>query len=181
MTQNDQKKNSAAEIFASNHKRLLKFITSKVRLPEDAEDILQDVFYRFLKLDSMAIEQAVAWIYKVAKNKIIDYYRKKKEERLSAYCYEDSDEFLDEIADIMFDYSTPEAAYLSSVIQEEIEAALDLLPKEQRFVFEQTEFFDIPVKELAEKTKTPVNTILSRKHYAVKFLRERLGDLATSY
>jgi len=170
-------KNSAEEIFASNSLQLLKFINSKVSLIEDAEDILQDVFYRFLKLDDMAIEQAVAWIYKVAKNKIIDYYRKKKEESLSEYYYEDGDEFLDEMAEIMLDSSTPESVHLNSVIQEEIEAALDELPKEQRFVFEQTEFFDVPVKELAEQTNTPLNTILSRKHYAVKFLRERLSDL----
>jgi len=180
MTQNITNKNSAEEIFASNSKRLLKFINSKVSLLEDAEDILQDVFYKFLKIDDMAIENAVAWIYKVAKNKIIDYYKKKKEEPLSSYYYEDSDEFLDEIAELMFDYSTPDSAYLSSVVQAEIQAALNELPKEQRFVFEQTEFYDVPVKELAEITKTPLNTILSRKHYAVKFLRERLRDLVES-
>jgi len=177
MTQNIPNKNSAEEIFASNSKRLLKFINSKVSLLEDAEDILQDVFYKFLKLDDIAIENAVGWIYKVARNKIIDYYKKKKEEPLSSYYYEDSDEFLDEIAELMFDYSTPDTAYLSSVVQAEIQAALDELPKEQRFVFEQTEFYDVPVKELAEITQTPLNTILSRKHYAVKFLRERLHNL----
>jgi len=180
MTQNITNKNSAEEIFASNSKRLLKFINSKVSLLEDAEDILQDVFYKFLKIDDMAIENAVAWIYKVARNKIIDYYKKKKEEPLSSYYYEDSDEFLDEIAELMFDYSTPDTAYLSSVVQAEIQAALAELPKEQRFVFEQTEFYDVPVKELAEITGTPLNTILSRKHYAVKFLRERLRDLVES-
>ena len=104
MTQNITNKNSAEEIFASNSKRLLKFINSKVSLLEDAEDILQDVFYKFLKLDDIAIENAVGWIYKVARNKIIDYYKKKKEEPLSSYYYEDSDEFLDEIAELMFDY-----------------------------------------------------------------------------
>ena len=170
-----------AQTFVSFSKRLLNFIRSRVNRVEDAEDILQDVFYQFSSVNDMAnpIENISAWLYRAARNKIIDHRRKKKDEPLPASYDEDNDEYIfDEIADIIYgEDATPETEMLRSLIFEEIQTALADLPKEQREVFEMSELLDYSVKEIAEKTHTPVNTVLSRKHYAVKFLRKRLEEL----
>jgi RNA polymerase sigma factor (sigma-70 family) len=174
-------KKSVAEIFKSYQRRLLNFIQSRVNQIEDAEDILQDVFYQFNRVDSLVnpIENISAWLYRAARNKIIDLRKKKKDEPLPASYDEDEDEYIiDEIADIIYGKEeTPETETLRSLVFEEIQTALADLPKEQREVFEMTEFLGFSVKETAEKTNTPVNTILSRKHYAVKYLRKRLEEL----
>jgi RNA polymerase sigma factor (sigma-70 family) len=174
-------KGAASEIFKGYQQKLLNFIRGRVNQIEDAEDILQDVFYQFSRVDSLVnpIENISAWLYRAARNKIIDHRRKKKDEPLPASYDEDEDEYIiDEIADIIYGKEeTPETEMLRSLVLEEIQAALADLPKEQREVFELTEFLDYSVKEIAEKTNTPVNTVLSRKHYAVKFLRKRLEEL----
>jgi RNA polymerase sigma factor (sigma-70 family) len=170
-----------AQTFTSFSRRLLNFIRSRVSRIEDAEDILQDVFYQFSSVNDMInpIENISAWLYRAARNKIIDHRRKKKDEPLPASYDEDNDEYIfDEIADIIYgEDATPETEMLRSLVFEEIKTALADLPKEQREVFEMSEFLDFSVKEIAEKTHTPVNTVLSRKHYAVKFLRKRLEEL----
>jgi RNA polymerase sigma factor (sigma-70 family) len=172
-----------AEAFSGLRQRLLKFIRAKVRLPEDAEDILQDVFYQFERAEALAnpVENTAAWLYRAARNKIIDHYKKIKEVQLPVLHdeNEDEDEYVfDEITDIIYaEEATPETEYLRSLIMSEIQNALDDLPREQREVFVMTEFLDYSVKEIAEKTHAPVNTVLSRKHYAVKFLRKRLKEL----
>jgi RNA polymerase sigma factor (sigma-70 family) len=170
-----------AEAFSGFRQRLLKFIRSRVHLPEDAEDILQDVFDQFERVNALAnpVENTAAWLYRAARNKIVDHYKKKKEVPLPAQYDEDEDEYVfDEITDIIYaEEATPETKYLRSLIAEEIQNALDDLPKEQREVFVMSEFLDYSVKEIAEKTNAPVNTVLSRKHYAVKFLRKRLQEL----
>jgi len=170
-----------AETFVSLRQRLLNFIRSRVNRLEDAEDILQDVFYQFSRVNDMInpIENISAWLYRAARNRIIDHHKKKKDEPLPASYDEDNDEYIfDEIADIIYgEEATPETETLRSLVFEEIQTALADLPKEQREVFEMTELLDFSVKETAEKTKTPVNTVLSRKHYAVKFLRKRLKEL----
>jgi len=169
------------EIFKAYQQRLLKFIRSRVNRSEDAEDILQEVFYQFAKVDDLVnpIENAAAWLYRAARNKIIDHYKKKKDAPLPASYDEEEDEYIiDEIVDILFGEETgPETEYLRSLIIEEIQSALDDLPKEQREVFERNELLAIPVKEIAIETGVPINTVLSRKHYAVKFLRKRLREL----
>jgi len=174
-------KQSVVEIFKSYQQRLLNFISSRVNRIEDAEDILQDVFYQFSRVNDMInpIENISAWLYRAARNKIIDLHKKKKDEPLPASYDEDTDEYIfDEIADIIYgEEATPETEMLRSLVFEEIQTALADLPKEQREVFEMTELLDFSVKEAAEKTKTPVNTVLSRKHYAVKFLRKKLKEL----
>jgi len=174
-------KKTASEIFKDYQRRLLNFIRGKVNRLEDAEDILQDVFYQFSRVDNLInpIENTSAWLYRSAKNKIIDHRRKKKDEPLPASYDEDEDEYIiDEIADIIYGKEeTPETEMLRSLVFEEIQTALAELPKEQREVFEMTELLEYSIKETAEKTNTPVNTVLSRKHYAVKFLRKRLEEL----
>ncbi|MDR1315922.1 MAG: sigma-70 family RNA polymerase sigma factor, partial [Spirochaetales bacterium] len=133
--------NNVAEIFTTYRERLLKFISSRVRSLEDAEDILQDVFYQFTRVNDLAnpVEWAAAWLYRAARNKIIDSGRKKKDAPLPASrneYEEDGDEYIfDDIADILYGKETgPETEYLRALILEEIQTALDELPEEQRTV-----------------------------------------------
>jgi RNA polymerase sigma factor (sigma-70 family) len=174
-------KKSVAEIFAVYSERLLKFIRSRISVLEDAEDILQDVFYQLARMDSLSkpIEQTAAWLYRITRNSIIDRYKKKKDEPLPASYDEDEDEYIfDDIADIVYGVeTTPEAEHLRKAILGEIKTALDELPEAQRMVFELTEIAGFSVKEAAEKIHAPLNTVLSRKHYAVKRLRKRLAEL----
>jgi RNA polymerase sigma factor (sigma-70 family) len=179
-------RHSVTETFNLYRERLLKFIRSRVRLLEDAEDILQDVFGEFARADNVIgavnpVENAAAWLYRVARNRIIDHYKKKKDEPFPVVYDEEEDEYIfDEIADILYGAAaTPETEYLRVLFLDEIQTALDDLPEEQRTVFELTEIAGLPVKEVAEKTHTPVNTVLSRKHYAVKHLRKSLAELYT--
>ena len=180
---------SVTEIFAEYRRRLLNFIRMRVRRFENAEDILSEVFHQLAHVNNIInpIENISAWLYRTAKNKIIDHHRKKKDEPFPVSYDEDDDEYvLDEIADIIYgEETTPETETLRSLIFEEIQTALADLPKEQREIFEMTEFLGFSVKEAAEKTNTPVNTVLSRKYYAVKYLRKRLeelyGDVMVSY
>ena len=170
-----------AQTFTSFRQRLLNFIRSRVSRIEDAEDILQDVFYQFSRVNNMVnpIENISAWLYRAARNRIIDHRRKKKDEPLPVSNDEDADDYIfDEISDIIYgEESTPETEMLRSLVFEEIQTALADLPQDQREVFQMTELLGFSVKETAEKTNTPVNTVLSRKHYAVKFLRKRLEEL----
>lgn len=173
--------NAVAEVFITYRERLLKFIRSRVRHLEDAEDILQEVFYQFVRMDGLdkPLEQILAWFYRVARNKIIDHHRKKKEVQFSVLYNEDNDSeyIFEEIADVISDTAqTPEIEYLRLMIFEEIKMALCNLPEDQRIVFEQMEFLGLSAKEIAERTNTPINTVLSRKHYAVVHIRTWLKD-----
>lgn len=158
--------------------RLFSFIKQRVASTEDAEDILQDVFYQFAG-NAEPIEQASAWLYKVARNKITDSYRKQKlplaDDVLSGTSLE-GESF--DWRDMMFtDDTTPETEYLRSLFWEELQTALDELPKEQREVFIQNEIEGIPFKDLADKSGESVATLISRKRYAVLHLRDRLAVL----
>jgi RNA polymerase sigma factor (sigma-70 family) len=170
-----------AEVFAEYRERVIKFIRRRVGLLEDAEDIMQEVFYQYSRMDSLArpVEQTAAWLYRTARNKIINHRNKKKETALPEYYDEDGDEYIfAEIADTLFDEAvTPETEYLRTLIFDEIRYALAELPEEQRRVFELSEFEGFSMKEIAAESGAPVNTILSRKHYAVLFLRKRLKEL----
>jgi len=178
--------NSVAQAFAEYRERLLKFIRSRVRALEDAEDIVQDVFYNFARVNELAnpVEQTAAWLYRAARNKIIDHYKKKKDVPFSFFV-DDGDSEDDDLSDIIdilasdenTGENTPETETLRSFAWDAIKNALDELPQAQRDIFIQTEFEGLPVKEIAEKTGVPVNTLLSRKHYAVKFLREKLREV----
>jgi RNA polymerase sigma factor (sigma-70 family) len=178
-------KTNAADAFSTYGERLRNFIRKRVSSAEDAEDILSEVFYQLSRMDSglvslaKPVEQVSAWLYRVARNHIINWYAKKKNEPLpiSADDNED-DDILADISDVLFsDDATPETEYLRSLVLAEIETALAELPPEQREIFEQTEFLGLPVKEISRITGTPVNTLLSRKHYAVLHLRKQLKHL----
>jgi len=156
--------------------RLRNFIRKRVADEQDAEDILQDVFYELVEAYRLMkpIEQIGAWLFRVARNRITDLFRKKKPQTLSERIVEESGETLG-LEDLLpSPEAGPEAAYARHVLLEELDAALDELPDEQREVFIGHELEGLSFKELAAKTGVSVNTLLSRKHYAVLHLRQRL-------
>ncbi|MDL2322967.1 RNA polymerase sigma factor [Bacteroidales bacterium OttesenSCG-928-A17] len=153
------------------------FISKRVDLKEDMEDILQNVFYSLVNLDlaENPIEHISAWLYRVTRNQITDYYRKKKEEALPIYDEEEDEQFLKDILNFLSDpEDSPETQFLRSLVWVELEKALEELPAEQRSVFELTELEGFSNKEISESIGIPVNTLLSRKRYAILHLRERL-------
>ncbi|MDR1343373.1 MAG: RNA polymerase sigma factor [Prevotellaceae bacterium] len=176
-------------LIAEYQPRLKSFIRKRVGSKEDAEDILQDVLYQLVKTVGSAIdpiEQVAAWLYRVARNTMINHGIKKREVRLPAYRNAESDDdVLEDFSDALFgDMSasaSPEREYLRSLVWTELEDALAELPPEQRKIFELTELDDIPVKEISKTTGIPVNTLLSRKHYAVLHLRKRLAELYAEF
>ena len=149
-----------------------------MRSREDAEDILQDVFYQLVTSYSVTepIEKLTAWLFTVARNKIIDWYRKQKPVTLTSDGNEDGTALT--LEDILFDpKENPDEVYARSLVWTELADALDELPEEQRVVFVMHELEGRSFKEIAELTGEPVNTLLSRKRYAVLFLREKLQEL----
>jgi RNA polymerase sigma factor (sigma-70 family) len=173
------------ELIVEYQPQLKSFIRKRVTNKEDAEDILQDVFYQLVKAVNGTmnpIEHVSAWLYRVARNTIINKGIKKREEEIPVYRDEDTDhETLKELSDILFSDETtspsPETEYLRSLVWTELETALSELPPEQREIFELTELDGLPVKEIAKTMGVPVNTLLSRKHYAVVHLRKQLAGL----
>ena len=162
--------------------RLSSFIRTRVNRAESAEDILQDVFYQLAEADRLMkpIEQVASWLFTVARNLITDYYRKRKTQFLSDLIFidDDDDDAIGELGELLSDErNNPEAEYIRSLVMEEIRNALEDIPAEQREVFEQTEFEGLSYKEIAGRTGEPVNTLISRKRYAVLYLRERLRIL----
>ena len=177
MAQQDQQISEAIE---REKPRLRNFIRKRVGDRSDAEDILQEAFYELVEAYRMMkpVEQVTAWLFRVARNRITDLFRSKKREASSeaAVKIEDGDELQWE--DLLpSPEAGPEAAYARSVLLEEMEAALDELPEEQREVFVAHEFLGYSYKDLAEQTGVGVNTLLSRKRYAVAHLRERLQTI----
>lgn len=171
-----------ADIIKAYQQRLRGFIRSRVPTEEDAEDILQDVFYQLVENTRLMrpIEQLTAWLFTVARNKITDSYRKQKPDALSSLAgagEEEEGERLEWTELLFEDDDNPETAYLRSMVWTELEAALKELPEEQRLVFELHELEGMSYKEMAAFTGEGVNTLLSRKRYAVLFLRERLRVL----
>jgi RNA polymerase sigma factor (sigma-70 family) len=167
-----------SEVIKNYGARLQGFIRKRVRNSEDADDILQEVYYQLANADRLLkpIDQMAAWLFTVARNRITDQYRKKKTESIPEF-FADSDDSssFSDLRDLMFDNgSTPEDEYMRSLVWTELEQALSELPEEQRTVFELTELKGISFKEIAAQTGLPVNTLISRKRYAVLFLRERL-------
>jgi len=161
--------------------RLRNFIRKRVDDEADAEDILQDVFYELIEAYRLMkpIEQVGAWLYRVARNRIIDGFRKKKPQPYSSEQYPDTEDgdsrSLEEL--LPSPDAGPEATYARSILLEELDAALDELPEEQREVFLAHEFEGFSFKEISAETGVSVNTLLSRKHHAVLYLRRRLQSI----
>lgn len=172
----DSRGKHITEVINTYSKRLMGFIRKRVSSEADAEDILQDVFYQFIG-NTTPIEQLTSWLFTVTRNKITDKQRKKKPELLEdLYVSHDDEGF--EWSDLFFDdKNNPESEYMRSLFWEALYTALNELPAPQRDAFVLNEIEGIPFKEIAEQTGDTVNTLISRKRYAVLHLRERLGSL----
>ena len=178
MTEQDQRIIAA---FAQEQGRLRNFIRRRVTDETEVEDILQDVFYELVAAYRLMkpIEQVSAWLFRVARNRIIDLFRKRRPAT-------STNDFLDiaehgdllSLEDLLPSAEAgPDSAYARGVLLDELDAALDELPEEQREAFVAHELEGRSFKELAEATGVSVNTLLSRKHYAVLHLRERLQEI----
>ncbi len=177
MVQQDQQISEAIE---RERPRLRNFIRRRVPDQSDAEDILQEVFSELVEAYRMMkpLEQLTAWLFRVARNRITDLFRSKKREASTEPAVTTEDGETLQWEDLLpAPDAGPESAYARSVLLEEMDAALDELPEEQREVFVAHEFLGYSFKELAEQTGVSVNTLLSRKHYAVLHLRERLQSI----
>jgi RNA polymerase sigma factor (sigma-70 family) len=161
--------------------RLFNFIRRRVKSTLDAEDILQDVFYQFVRVSEEvnAIEKASSWLFQVARNRITDWYRKKKSTTFSQLNIVGEDEeqslsFEDYIPDLA---DLPDATLTREMVWEVLEEGLAELPVEQREAFTMHEFDDLSFNEISELTGEPVNTLISRKRYAIVHLRQKLNHL----
>ena len=174
-----------SEVVGREQSRLRNFIRRRVPDPRDAEDILQEVFYELVEANRllMPIGHVTGWLFRVTRNRIIDLFRKKRPEGFGSESFGDaavegeSGEAL-RIGDLLPSPDAgPEALFARSVLLDELEHALDELPEEQREVFVGHEIEGRSFKEMSAETGVSVNTLLSRKHYAVLHLRERLKSI----
>ena len=174
----DEQNRRIADTIEREQSRLRNFIRKRVLDESEAEDILQEVFYELVQAYRLMkpLEQVGAWLYRVARNRIIDRFRKRRPETFSnhATAGEEEGEWFPWQDLLPSPDAGPEAAYVREVLMEEIDAALDELPEEQRDVFIAHELEGRSFNEMAKETGLSVNTLLSRKHYAVVFLRRRL-------
>jgi RNA polymerase sigma factor (sigma-70 family) len=166
-----------ADVVEREQSRLSSFIRRRVPDPRDAEDILQDVFYELVEANRllMPIDHVTGWLFRVARNRITDFFRKKRPESFSETGVTEEDDELLQLEDLLPSPDAgPDALYARHVLLDELELAVDELPEEQRDVFVGHEFDGRSFKEMAAETGVSVNTLLSRKRYAVRHLRERL-------
>ncbi len=177
MTEQDRQ---ISEVIAEQGSRLRNFIRRRVPDPSDVEDIVQEVFYELVEANRllMPIEHVTGWLFRVARNRITDLFRKKKPERFSDAAVGGDEGELLRIEDLLPSPDAgPEALYVRNVLLEELEIALGELPDEQREVFIAHELEGRSFKELSAESGVGVNTLLSRKRYAVLHLRERLQNI----
>jgi RNA polymerase sigma factor (sigma-70 family) len=169
-----------SETVEQQRSRLRSFISHRVADPSDVEDILQEVFFELVEAYRLMkpVETAGAWLFRVARNRIIDRFRKKKPTTMGDFTLESEEGellFMEEF--LPSPNAGPEAAYARTLLIEELESALEELPEEQRRVFIEHEIEGRSFKELAAETGVSINTLLSRKRYAVLHLRQRLQSL----
>jgi RNA polymerase sigma factor (sigma-70 family) len=177
MTEQDRQ---ISEVIVEERSRLRNFIRKRVPNEADVEDLLQEVFYELVEANRllMPIEHVTGWLFRVARNRITDLFRKKRPEIFSDAALEDENGELLQIEDLLPSPDEgPEAIYVRNMLLDELELALDELPDEQRDVFVAHEVEGRSFKELSAESGVNVNTLLSRKRYAVLHLRERLHSL----
>ncbi|ADW67311.1 RNA polymerase sigma factor [Granulicella tundricola] len=171
-----------AETLRRDESRLRSFIGKRVFDDGDAEDVLQDVFYELVQTYRLMkpVEQVTAWLYRVARNRITDLFRRQRPDSLNEAEYkgEESEVLLDSLPS---ESDGPDAVYARNLLFESLDDALEELPEEQREVFIAHELMGRSFKELAEETGVSVNTLLSRKRYAVLHLRERLREIREEF
>ena len=170
--QNKQVENA----FRNDRNKLLGFIRKQVPTADDAEDLLQDVFVS-LTASTEPIAEVTNWLYRVARNRIIDWYRKKKTVTMSKLSGGDAASEQRIMETLLPSVNDPDADLLRSTFWEALNGSLDELPASQREVFVMHELDGLSFKQIAELTGTPLNTLLTRKHYAVRELRESLRSL----
>jgi RNA polymerase sigma factor (sigma-70 family) len=169
-----------SDVVKREQSRLRNFIRRRVPDPRDAEDILQDVFYELVEAYRLLVPigHVTGWLFRVARNRITDLFRKKTPESFSDTAVADEDDELLLLEDLLPSPDAgPEALYVRNVLLAALELGLDELPEEQRMVFVAHELEGRSFKEMAAETGVSVNTLLSRKRYAVLHLRERLHDI----
>ncbi len=179
-----QQNDKVSKAVKEQSKKLFSFIRRQVPDAETAEDLMRDVFYQMTStVRSEEIERAGAWLFRVARNRITDWYRKKKSESLDAQLSRHNDEDeevggMDLISRAMFqEAKTPEEEYARQSFWQQLEEALEELPAEQREAFEMNELEGMQFKEMSEILGLPVNTLISRKRYAVLYLRDKLKEM----
>lgn len=175
----DERHFSITETVQQFGKKLFGFVRGKVKTTEEAEDILQDVWYQFSRLSNLdELENVSAWLYRVAQNRVTDNYRKKKTDNLEDYTYEnDENEISFKEILLLDENASPELALFKEEFWNELMQALDELPENQREVFLLNEIEDFTLQEIADQKGENLKTIISRKGYAVKHLRKRLQHL----
>jgi len=169
-----------SDVVKHEQSRLRTFIRWRVPDARDAEDILQDVFYELVEANRllMPIDHITGWLFRVARNRITDLFRKQRPQSFSDTAVADESDELLQLEDLLPSPNAgPEALYARNVLLDELELAVDELPDEQREVFVAHELKGRSFKELAAETGVNVNTLLSRKRYAVLFLRQRLQNI----
>ena len=169
-----------ADVLKREQSRLRNFIRRRVRDPLDAEDIFQEVLCELVEVNRllMPIEHLTGWLFRVARNRIIDLFRKKKAESLSDTAVRNDEDELLRLEDLLPSPDAgPEALYARHVLLDELELAIDELPDAQREVFVAHELEGLSFKEIAAETGVSVNTLLARKHQAVLRLRRRLQSI----
>jgi len=174
-----EKENIISQTVSTYGGKLMSFIRPKVKNTEDAEDILQEVWYQFSSLTNLSeIVNIGGWLYRVTANKITDKYRKKKTENLEDFVYEDEDGLFS-IKDILLMDETagPEIKMFQDEIWKKLFEALEELPEKQRLVYTENELNDKTLQQIADEQGENIKTIISRKNYAVKHLRKRLKKL----
>lgn len=169
-------------IFKENVPRLRSFVMSRLGNRDDADDIVQDTFYQFLRSISIMdnpIGQVTSWLYTVAHNLVINHNKKHREVQFPQHRYSHDESFMDELSEIMVasDDDNPEIQMLRNMVWEELDKALAELPAEQREAITMTEVQGLSVKEAASAMQIPIGTFLSRKHYATLHIRKRLKNL----
>jgi RNA polymerase sigma factor (sigma-70 family) len=173
-----------AEVLAQEKPRLSSFIRKRVPNPADAEDLLQEVLYELVQAHRLLlpIETVTGWLYRVARNRITDLFRKKKPETFSDAAFEDNDGELLQIEDLLPSPDAgPEALYFRQVLLGELSAAIAELPPDQREVFVAHELDGRSFKDLSAETGVNINTLLARKRYAVLHLRRRLESIHNEF
>ena len=176
---NEQKINSVSSTIQEFGEKLFGFVRKKVNTTEDAEDILQEVWFQLSNLSDIAeLDNVSAWLYEVARNKITDRARKKKNLFLEDYSYESEEGEFDfkEIL-LMDDTNNPDLGFFKEIFWKEFQQALEELPPNQKEVFVLNEMEDMTLQEIADRQGEKLKTIISRKRYAVKHLRNKLGYL----
>lgn len=178
----DEQDQLIAEAVEREKPRLRSFIRKRVLDMDDAEDVLQDVFYELTEMYRMMkpVEQVTAWLFRVARNRITDLFRRKKAVSLNDPVEdEDGSRVLEDL--LPSPDAGPDAIYARNLLIEALDDALDELPENQREVFVAHELMGRSFKELSDETGTSVNTLLSRKRYAVLHLRKRLEEMKESF